>query len=152
MRSRNFCSDARVWKRQPLAVTTSSAPRPLQASRSSSSRTRTVSASIASSNIFRSSETGSGSWAASSAASRMIFTSLGLSMGQFHVDGGEGLDLGHFEKSFSCEFQYREKVHDQHRHAARRLEQLAELGEAAPAQPSQDQAHVLSHRQLLATD
>ena len=58
---------------------------------------RSVSASISSSNIFRSSEIGSGSCAASSAASSTIFTSFGLSMGEFHVDGREGLGLRHLE-------------------------------------------------------
>src|SRR5262245_41386078 len=133
MRSRNFCSDALVWKRQPLAVTTSSTPRPDQASRSSSSSARSVSASISSSNILLSSETGSGSWEARRAASSTIFTSFGLSIGEFHVDGRVGLGLGHLEEAFSCQLQHRQKVDDQHRHAARRLEQLAELGESPSA-------------------
>src|SRR5262249_17644607 len=110
MRSRNLCSEALVWKRQPLPVATSSTPRPTQASRSSSSSTRTVSASICSSNIFRSSETDSGSWAASSAASSTIFTSFGLSIGEFHVYGGVGLGLRHFEQALPGQLQHREEV------------------------------------------
>src|SRR5262245_24944495 len=134
MRSRNFWSEALVWKRQPLAVTISSTPRSTQASRSSSSSLRRVSASISSSNIFLSSATDRGSCAASSAASRMIFISFGLSIGEFHVDRRERLGLGHFEQAFPCQLQHRQKVDDQHRHAPRRLEQLAELGESATAQ------------------
>src|SRR5258708_7149222 len=111
---------------------------------------RSVSASMSSSNIFRSSAIGKGSWAASSAASKTIFTSFGLSMGQFHVDGSEGLALRHFEKAFPCQLQHGKKVDDQHRHASRRLEQLGEFREAASPQFSQYQAHVLAHRQLLA--
>src|SRR5882724_10301825 len=152
MRSRNFWRDALVWKRQPLAVVTSSTPRSAQASRSSSSSMRNESASISSSNIFRSSEIGSGSCAASSAASSTIFTSFGLSMGEFQIDGSERLGLRHFEKAFPSQLQHREKIDDKHRHAARRLEQLAELGETPSPQPSQDEAHVLAHRQLLAAD
>src|SRR5215831_20665457 len=152
MRSRNFCSDALVWKRQPLAVTISSTPRSTQAWRSSSSSRRSVSASTSSSNIFLSSATGSGSWAASSAASSTIFISFGLSIGEFHVNGSEGLQLGHFEKTLPGQLQNRQKIDDQHRNAPRRLEQLAELGEPAAPQLAQDERHVLPHRQLLPAD
>src|SRR5215467_3016099 len=152
MRSRNFCSDALVWKRHPLAVTTNSTPRSIQASRSSSSSMRSVSASISSSNIFRSSETGSGSWAASSAASSTIFISFGLSIGEFHVDMSKGLRLCHFEKALPGQLQNREKIDDEHRDAPRRLEQLAELGETPAPQLAQDECHVLPHRQLLPAD
>src|SRR5262245_43288945 len=152
MRSRNFCSDAFVWKRQPLAVTTSSTPRPTQESRSSSSSLRRVSASISSSNIFRSSETGKGSCAASSAASSTIFTSFGLSIREFHVDRRKGLRLGHLEEAFPRQLEHCEEADDQDGHAARRVEQLAEFGESPSPKPPQDEAHVLSHRKLLASD
>src|SRR5215472_11320283 len=152
MRSRNFCSDALVWNRQPLAVTTSSTPRSTQASRSSSSSRRSVSASISSSNIFLSSATCSGSWAASSAASSTIFISFGLSIGEFHVDGSEGLRLGDLEKTLPGQLQHREEIDDQHRDASRRLEQLAEFGETPAPQLAQDERHVLPHRQLLPAD
>src|SRR5690349_883447 len=109
MRSRNFCSDAFVWKRQPLAVATSSTPRPSQDSRSSSSSLRRVSAAMSSSNIFFSSETGKGSSAARSAVSSTIFTSFGLSMGELHVDGGERLRLRDLEQTFSDELEHGEK-------------------------------------------
>src|SRR6266852_256378 len=152
MRSRYFGNEGRVWKRQPLAVTTSSTPRSFHASRNSSSSTRTVSASIFSSNILRRSETGIGSCVASSAASSTIFTSFGLSMGELHVDGSEGSGLRDLEETFPHQLQDREKIDDQHRDAACRVEQLAELGEAAAPEPAQDEAHVFAHRQLLACD
>src|SRR5262245_25347386 len=150
MRSRNFWSEAFVWKRQPLAVVTSSTPRPSQEARSSSSSLRSVSASTSSSNIFRSSDTGSGSCAARSAASSTILISLGLSIFEFHVDGGEGLGLRHLEQALPDELQHREEGDDQHGHSARRVEELAELCESAAPQPSQDEAHVLAHRELFA--
>src|SRR5690348_4579908 len=150
MRSRNGCSEARVWKRQPLAVVTSSAPRPCQASRSSSRSLRRVSASISSSNIFRSSEIGSGSCAARRAASSTILTSLGLSMGGFHVDRSIRLGLRDLEKSFPHQLQHREKVDDQHCRAARRLEQVAKLGEPASPQPFPDGASGVPDLKLLA--
>src|SRR5712691_8070529 len=152
MRSRYFWNEGRVWKRQPLAVTASSTPRSFHASRNSSSSLRRVSAPISSSNISFSSEIGRGCCAASSAASSTVFTSLGLSMSEFHVDGGVRLGLSDLEEAFPRELKYREEIDDQHRHAARGLEQIAELREAATPQPAQDQAHVLAHRQLLARD
>src|SRR5436190_4313478 len=152
MRSRNFWYEARVWKRQPLAVAASSTPRSFHASRSSSRSPRIVSAPISSSNILRSSEIGRGSCAASSAASSTILTSLGLSMSQLHVDGREGFRLRHLDQIFPGELEHREEIDDEHRHAASRFEQLAELGEAAIAEPAQDKAHVLAHRKLLACD
>src|SRR6266702_5231267 len=152
MRSRYFWNEGRVWKRQPLAVTASSTPRSFHASRSSSSSLRRVSAPTSSSNIFFSSEIGTGCCAASSAASSTAFTSLGLSMGEFHVEGGVRLGLRDLEQAFPHQLQHREEIDDQHRHAARGLEQVAELGEAAAPQPAQDQTHVLAHRQLLARD
>src|SRR6266850_6636555 len=152
MRSRNFWYEERVWKRQPLAVVASSTPRSFHASRSSSRSLRIVSAPISSSNILRSSETGSGSCAASRAASSTIFTSFGLSMGQLHVDGRERLRLRDLDQVFPDELEHREEIDDQNRHASPRLEQLAELGEAAAPQPAQDKAHVLAHRKLLAGD
>src|SRR5258708_24051643 len=152
MRSRNFWYEARVWKRQPLAVATSSTPRSFHASRSSSSSRRIVSAPISSSNILRSSEIGRGSCAASRAASSTIFTSLGLSMSELHVDGRERFGLRDLDQIFPDELEYREEIDDEHRHAAPGFEQLAELGEAAAPQPAQDEAHVLAHRKLLACD
>src|SRR5712692_6061896 len=152
MRSRYFWNEGRVWKRQPLAVTASSTPRSFHASRNSSSSLRRVSAPTSSSNIFFSSEIGTGCCAASSAASSTVFTSPGLSMGEFHVDGGVRLGLRDLEQALPRELQHREEIDDQHRHAARGLEQVAELGEAAAPQPAQDEAHVLAHRQLLARD
>src|SRR2546423_10544351 len=152
MRSRNFWYEARVWKRQPLAVATSSTPRSFHASRSSSSSLRMVSAPISSSNILRSSGIGRGSCAASRAASSTTFTSLGLSMGDLHVDGREGFGLRDLDQVFPDELEHREEIHDEHRHAAPRFEQIAELGEAAASQPAQDEAHVLAHRKLLACD
>src|SRR5713101_2282335 len=152
MRSRNFWYEARVWKRQPLAVAASSTPRSFHVSRSSSSSLRIVSAPISSSNILRSSEIGSGSCAASSAASSTIFTSLGLSMSQLHVDRRERFGLRDLDQVFPDELEHREEIDDEHRHAAPRFEQLGELGEAAAPQPAQDEAHVLAHRQLLARD
>src|SRR6266700_5431503 len=152
MRSRYFWNEGRVWKRQPLAVTASSTPRSFHASRSSSSSLRRVSAPTSSSNILPSSEIASGCCAASSAASSTVFTSLGLSMGEFHVEGGVRLGLRDLEQAFPHQLQHREEIDDQHRHAARGLEQVAELGEAAAPQPAQDEAHVLAHRQLLARD
>src|SRR5213593_1524073 len=115
MRSRNFWYEARVWKRQPLALATSSTPRSFHASRSSSSSLRIVSAPISSSNILRSSEIGRGSCAASRAASSTIFTSFGPSMSQLHVDGREGFRLRHLDQIFSDELEHREKVDDEHR-------------------------------------
>src|SRR5205809_5422781 len=152
MRSRNFWYEARVWKRQPLADAASSTPRSFHASRSSSRSLRIASAPISSSNILRSSEIGRGSCAASSAASSTILTSLGLSMSQLHVDGRERFRLRHFDQIFPGELEHREKIDDEHRHAAPRFEQLGELGEAAAPQPAQDEAHVLAHRKLLAGD
>src|SRR6266516_1179964 len=152
MRSRNFWYEARVWKRQPPAVAASSTPRSFHASRSSSSSLRIVSAPTSSSNILRSSEIGSGSCAASRAASSTIFTSFGLSISQLHVDGRERFGLRDLDQAFPDELEYSEVVDDEHRHAAPRIEQLAELGEAPAAQPAQDEAHVLAHRKLLAGD
>src|SRR6266571_6309734 len=150
MRSRYFCNVARVWKRQPLAVATSSTPRSFQSSRNSSSSRRIVSAPISSSNILRSSEIGSGCWAASSAASITVFTSLGLSMGELYVDGRERPRLRDFDHAFSDQLKHGEEIDDQHRHSAAGLEQLAEFGKAAALEPAQNQAHMLAHRQLLA--
>src|SRR5882762_9260768 len=152
MRSRNLWYEARVWKRQPLAVAASSTPRSFDASRSSSSSLRIVSAPISSSNILRSSETGSGSCAASRAASSTIFTSFGLSMSQFHVDGRERFGLRDLDQAFPDELEYREVIDDEHRYAAPRIEQLAEFSEAPAAESAQDKAHVLAHRKLLAGD
>src|SRR6266852_6262320 len=152
MRSRNFWYEARVWKRQPLAVAASSTPRSFHASRSSSSSLRIVSARISSSNILRSSEIGSGSCAASRAASSTVFTSFGLSMSQLHVDGRERFGLRDLDQAFPDELEHREVVDNEHRRAAPRIEQLAELGETAAPQPAQDDAHVLAHRKLLAGD
>src|SRR6266513_3377947 len=152
MRSRNFWYEARVWKRQPLAVAASSTPRSFHASRSSSSSRRTVSAPISSSNILRSSEIGSGSCAARRAVSSTIFTSFGLSIGQLHIDGREGFRLRDLEQVFPHQLEHRKEIDDEHRHAALRFEQLAELGEAAAPQPAQNQAHVLAHLKLLAGD
>src|SRR6266550_4398566 len=114
MRSRNFWYAARVWKRQPLAVAASSTPRSFHASRSSSSNPRIVSAPISSSNILRSSEIGRASCAASRAASSTIFTSLGVSMGQLHVDGRERLGLRDLDQIFPYELEHREEIDDQH--------------------------------------
>src|SRR5205807_1580170 len=136
MRSRNFWYEARVWKRQPLAVATSSTPRSFHASRSSSSSLRIVSAPISSSNILRSSEIGRGSCAASKAASRTTFTPLGLSMTQLHADGRERFGLRDLDQIFPHGLQHREEIHDEHRHAAPRFQQLAELGEPAAPQPA----------------
>src|SRR6266705_1568680 len=152
MRSRNFWYEARVWKRQPLAVVASSTPRSFHASRSSSRSLRIVSAPTSWSNILRSSAIGSGSCAASRAASSTIFTSSGLSMGQLHVDGRERFRLRDLDQAFPDELEHREEIDDQNRHAAPRVEQLAELGEAAAPQPAEDDAHVLAHRKLLAGD
>src|SRR2546423_3888405 len=110
MRSRNFWYEARVWKRQPLAVATSSTPRSFHASRSSSSSLRIVSTPISSSNILPSSETGSGSCAASRAASSTIFTSFGLNIGQLHVDGREGFRLRDLEQVFPHQLEHREEI------------------------------------------
>src|SRR5207245_6349226 len=127
-------------------------PRSFHASRSSSSSLRIVSAPISSSNILRSSEIGMGSCAASRAASSTIFISLGLSMSQLHVDGREGFGLRDLDQIFPDELEHCEEIDDEHRHAMPRFEQLAELGEAAAPQPAQDEAHVLTHRKLLAGD
>src|SRR5262249_55976713 len=152
MRSRNFWSDALVWKRQPLAGTTSSTPRSTQASRSSSSSRRSVSASTSSSNILLSSAIGSGSCVASSAASSTIFISFGLSIGEFHVNGSEGLGLRDLEKALPGQLQHGEKIDDQHRNTTRRLEHQADLRETPAPQLAQDERHVLPHRQLLPAD
>src|SRR5437762_2280258 len=149
MRSRNFWYEARVWKRQPLAVATSSTPRSFHASRSSSSSLRIVSAPISSSNILRSSEIGRGSCAASKAASSTTFTSLGLSMSQLHVDGRERFELRDLDQISPPEPEHGEEMADEHRHPAPRSEHPAELGEPAAPQPAQDEAHVLAHRKLL---
>src|SRR5436309_14874465 len=113
MRSRNLWYEARVWKRQPLAVAASSTPRSFHASRSSSSSLRIVSAPISSSNILRSSEIGRGSWAASRAASSTIFTSLGLSMSQLHIDGSEGFGLRDLDQILPYELKHREEIEDE---------------------------------------
>src|SRR5206468_7470025 len=127
----NFWYEARVWKRQPLAVAASSTPRSFHASRSSSRSLRIASAPISSSNILRSSEIGRGSCAASSAASSTILTSLGLSMSQLHVDGRERFGLRDFDQIFPDQLEHCEEIHDEHRHAASRFEQPAERGETA---------------------
>src|SRR5260370_6237547 len=152
MRSRNFWYEARVWKRQPPAVAASSTPRSFHASRSSSRSLRTVSAPTSSSNILRSSEIGSGSCAASRAASSTIFTSFGLSMSQLYVNGRKRFGLRNLDQAFPDELEQREVIDDEHRRAAPRIEQLAELGEAAVPQAAHDEAHVLAHRKLLAGD
>src|SRR5712692_3886024 len=150
MRSRNFWYEARVWKRQPLAVVASSTPRSFHAWRSSSRSLRIVSAPISSSNILRSSAIAIGSCAASRAVSSTIFTSFGLSMGQLHVDGRERFRLRDLDQAFPDELEHREKIDDQNGRAAPRVEQLAELGETPAAESAQDKAHVLAHRKLLA--
>src|SRR5204863_7747071 len=106
MRSRNFWYEARVWKRQPLAVATSSTPRSFHASRSSSSSPRIVSAPISSSNILRSSEIGRGSCAATKAASSTTFTSLGLTMRQHHEDERERSELRDLDQIFPYQLQH----------------------------------------------
>src|SRR3954471_17773940 len=155
MRSMYGSTAARVWKRQPLAVLTSSTPRSFQDSRSSSSSRRTVSAPISSSNIFLSSPTATGSRAASSAASSTSFTSLGLSMHHpchLHVYRRVRLRLGHLDQALAHELEHREEIDDQHGEAAPRLEQRPELDEGAVGQTPQDQGHVLAHRELVARD
>src|SRR5712691_5483052 len=152
MRSRNFWYEARVWKRQPPAVAASSTPRSFHASRSSSRSLRIVSAPTSCSNILRSSEIGSGSCAASRAASSTIFTSFGLSMSQLHVDRRKRFGLRDLDQAFPDELEHREVIDDEHRRAVPRIEQLAELGEPAIPQTAHDEAHVLTHRKFLAGD
>src|SRR5258706_12620313 len=118
MRSRNFWYEARVWKRQPPAVAASSTPRSFHASRSSSRSLRIVSAPISSSNILRSSEIGSGSCAASRAASSTTFTSFGLSMGELHVDGSERFGRRDLAEPFPDELWHREGIDDKHERRA----------------------------------
>src|SRR6185436_17406648 len=118
MRSTKCWNEARVWKRQPVATFTSSTPRSFQSSRSSSSRRRIVSAPRSSSNRRRRSATARGAWLASSAASRIFFTSFVLSMGHAYVNGGEGLRLRHLDEALAHQLEHREEVHHQHGDAA----------------------------------
>src|SRR5258708_15021004 len=134
MRSRYFWNEGRVWKRQPLAVTASSTPRSFHASRNSSSSLRRVSAPTSSSNIFFSSEIGTGCCAASSAASSTVFTSLGLSMGEFHVEGGVRLGLRDLEQAFPHHLQHPHEITDQHRPPSRALHHTPAPAEPAPPQ------------------
>src|SRR5574343_1625866 len=83
----------RVRKRQPVASWTSSTVRSLHSSRSSSSSLRTTSGASSPSNIWRSSDTERGCWAASRAASRMRLISAGL-------DGNWGIALSFFRRNF----------------------------------------------------
>src|SRR5437868_15517415 len=93
-----------------------------------------------------------GSWAASSPASRMRLISSALGMAQFYVNRREIFRLRDLDKQLARELDQRQERDHQHRHAARRIEQLGELEHPALSQPAQDGAHVLAYRQLLARD
>src|SRR5439155_16950225 len=135
--------------RQPLARLTSSTPRPFHSSRSSASRCASVSALTSSSNSRLSSAMPRGSSDASSTASRMRLASAGLGMGQFYVNRGEAFGLRDLDQQLARQLEQREEGDHQDRDPSSRLEQLAELEDAALAQPAQDAAHVLAHRQLF---
>src|SRR5436190_8483194 len=98
---------------------------------------------------FRSpSDTGSGD--DSSAASRMRFASVGSAMCEPDIDRREAFGLRNVEQRFACELEQGKKRDHERRDALRGVEQLAELQHSMLAQPPQDRAHVLAHRQLLA--
>src|SRR5262245_7480832 len=99
-----------------------------------------------------SSVTPRGSCDASSAASRMRFASAGLGMGQFYVNRAETSGLRDLHQQLARQLEQREEADDQDSHAARRVEQLAELDHAALAQRAQDRTHVGAYRQFLAAD
>src|SRR5260221_5360873 len=126
-RSRKVWTSGRVWKRQPPDRPTSSTARPCHSSFSSARSLRTVSALTSPSNSRFSSVMPSGSGVASSAASRIRLASNGLCIAQFYVNRREALGLRDLHQQLARELQQREEGHHQHRHAALRLEQLAEL-------------------------
>jgi hypothetical protein len=67
-------------------------------------------------------------------------------MGELHVDGSVRFGLGDLEQALANQLEHRQEIHDEHGHAAHWIEELAELGKTAGAQPSQDEGHVLPHR------
>src|SRR5574343_649096 len=152
-RSRKGRYSARVRKRQPEASWISSTGRSAHSSRNSSSSLRRVSVDSSSSNIFFISLGVIGSRAASSAASSTPVTWLGSTVMHSDVNGLKGFGLGDFDQFFAAQFEHGDEMHDQAGDAHGRVEQGFELDEAALLlQGAQDDAHVLAHRQLLATD
>src|SRR5436190_12476560 len=138
----NGWNSGRVWKRQPLAVLTSSTARSDQSSRSSSSSRRSVSGPTSSSNSFFSSASESGSCADNSAASMMRLASVGLDMGDPDVNRRVTFRLGDVYQRLARQLQQREESDHQHCDPERGIEQLAELEHPALLKPAQDLAHV----------
>src|SRR6266702_115909 len=78
------------------------------------------------------------------------FTPSCRQIGKAHIDRCERFGLSDFDERFAAQFEHGNEIHDHHRYAFARVEQVGELHEARILQLPQDRAHVLAHRQFLA--
>src|SRR5574343_2100208 len=162
-RARKGRYSARVRKRQPEASWISSTGRSAHSSRNWSSSLRRVSVDNSSSNIFFMSLGIIGSRAASNAASSTFLTRLGsiallqdcfrFARTQIDVDRRKRFSLRDADHFLAPQFEHGQKMHDQTRRPHVDVEQGFKLHETALfLQGTQDDPHVLAHRELFAPD